>query len=140
MKYITTILIIAICFAGCESNKATINSKNTNNEEVADTIKIANDSLEYEIIILEVGFTNFLLTQPQRGYYPKSFLEMRNKLYVTEYNFRVMNPLEYDDTLYLNIIEYEPDIDYGYEVNYLLYNYFLFFQKTYNQRFSGRRN
>ncbi len=31
-------------------------------------------------------------------------------------------------------IDYNPQIDYGYEVNYLLYNYFLFFQREYDQQ------
>ncbi len=31
-------------------------------------------------------------------------------------------------------IDYQQGIDYGYEVNYVLYNYFIYFQLTYNQR------
>ncbi|MGO2102488.1 MAG: DUF6146 family protein, partial [Psychroflexus halocasei] len=31
-------------------------------------------------------------------------------------------------------IDYQPHIDYGYEVNYMLYHYFLFFEQKYNQK------
>jgi hypothetical protein len=34
-------------------------------------------------------------------------------------------------------INYEYGIDYGYEVNYLIYNYMIYFQNTNNQRLFG---
>ena len=43
---------------------------------------------------------------------------------------------KYKRDLYLMRIDYDPNRDYGYEVNYLLYNYFLFFffQRQYDQQ------
>lgn len=41
---------------------------------------------------------------------------------------------KYNRDLYLMRIDYDPQTDYGYEVNYLLYNYFLFFQRQYDQQ------
>ncbi len=107
-----------------------------------DTIRIANDSLEYEIIIIEPGFNAWLVTQRPRGYYSEVFLENRNRQYVVEYNQRVSQPIRFDPNLYIQYINYESHIRYGYEVNYLLYNYFLFFEQRYRQRFlvsRGRR-
>ena len=102
-----------------------------------DTVRIANDSLEYEIIIIEPGFNLFINTYAQpRGYYSQQYLETKNKMLVTEYNQRVRQPNNYDPNLYINEINYDPRIDYGYEVNYLLYNYFVYFSNQYNQRFS----
>ena len=34
-------------------------------------------------------------------------------------------------------IDYQAHIDYGYEVNYKLYNYFIYFQIQYKQRLAG---
>jgi hypothetical protein len=31
-------------------------------------------------------------------------------------------------------INYDPTVDYGYEVNYLIYNYMIYFQNTFNQK------
>jgi hypothetical protein len=111
----------------------------TSADNISDTIRIANDSLEYEIIIIEPGFNGWLATQRPRGYYSKQFLEMRNRLYVTEYNQRVMQPQLFDPNIYILQINYEQNVDYGLEVNYLLYNYFLFFEKQYRQRFTVSR-
>ncbi len=53
---------------------------------------------------------------------------------VIEWNNRVINTLQFDPQLYQLQIDYDPMIDYGYEVNYKLYNYFIYFQRKYNQR------
>lgn len=105
-----------------------------------DVVRIANDSLEYEIMIIEPGFNSWLVSQPKQGHYGQSFLENKNRMFVTEYNSRVLNPNRYSPNLYSERINYDPTVDYGYEVNYLLYNYFLYFQDKYKQHFIGSRN
>jgi len=45
-----------------------------------------------------------------------------------------MQPQRFDPNLYELQIDYQQGIDYGYEVNYKLYNYFIYFQLTYKQR------
>ncbi|MFV8225933.1 DUF6146 family protein [Christiangramia aquimixticola] len=102
-----------------------------------DTVRIANDSLEYEIIIIEPGFNLFINSYARpRGYHSLSYLENKNKYLVTEYNSRVQQPMRYDPNLYVNEINYDQSVDYGYEVNYLLYNYFVYISRHYNQNFS----
>jgi hypothetical protein len=98
-----------------------------------DTIRIANDSLEYEIIIIEVGFDSWLVTQRPKEFFSESFLETRNRFYVQTYNQRVLEPQRYDPDLYFQQINYEPNIHYGLDVNYMLYMYFEYFQKKYKQ-------
>ncbi len=137
MKYAIIILTLVIAFASCDSSKKVINNDVAVSE--GDTLRIANDSLEYEITIIEPGFYNWLSTQPPRGYYGQDFLERKNQQFVAEFNRRVMNWQKYDPLLYELQINYEFNIDYGYEVNYLLYNFFLYFQRTYNQKFPGAR-
>ncbi len=105
-----------------------------------DIVRIANDSLEYEIIIVEPGFHSWLISQPKRGFYGQDFLEIKNRSFVSEYNTRVLNPNQYSRDMYSEQINYDPTVDYGYEVNYMLYNYFLYFQDEYNQHFIGSRN
>lgn len=99
-----------------------------------DTIRIANDSLEYEIIIIEPGFNNWMVTQFPIEYYAQSFLENRNQFLVAEYNRRVLNATQFNAELYPQVIDYQRNINYGKEVNYLLYNYFVYFQQRYNQK------
>jgi len=61
-------------------------------------------------------------------------MERKNIQSVIEYNIRVRNPIRYDQNLYQFQIDYDAYTDYGYEVNYLLYHYFLFFEEKYNQQ------
>ncbi len=103
-------------------------------EKVSDTVRIANDSLSYEIIIIDPGFNRWINSVARsRGYYSQGYLERRNAIFVNHWNMRVMDT-RYNRDLYLMRIDYDPQIDYGYEVNYLLYNYFLFFQRQYDQQ------
>jgi hypothetical protein len=138
MKKIIYILLISIFTFNCNSTKkATVDNSDERLESLKqnDTVKIANDEIEYEIMIIEPGFNFWLAsTARQRGYYSQQFLENRNRLYVMEWNQRVLLPQQYRTDLYELQIDYQPEIDYGYEVNYVLYNYFIYFQQTYNQR------
>lgn len=117
---------------GCQTTK-TIFNKSEPPVSTSDTVRIANDSIEYEIIIIEPGFNAWLITQPPKGYYGLNYLETKNRFYVVEYNNRVYSP-SYDRNLYQQEINYDPSISYGLEVNYLLYNYFKYFEITYNQK------
>lgn len=134
MKILVLTLITFIAVIGCSTtqNNNTIKKDTTASQ---DTIRIANDSLEYEIIIIEPGFNSWIVTQPPRGFYSEQFLETRNRRNVIDYNQRVRQPQRFDPNIYMQEINYEPNIHYGYEVNYLLYNYFLFLEQRYKQRF-----
>ncbi len=104
-------------------------------QEAADSVAIADAGSNYEIVIIEPGFYNWLVSiaKPE-GYYSQNFLENRNAIYVMNWNNRVLDPARFNPNLYEMQIDYDPAIDYGYEVNYKLYNYFIYFQRKYNQR------
>lgn len=105
---------------------------------INDTVRIANDSLEYEVIIIDPGFSSWLASRAYpRGYHSQTYLENKNRLYVTEWNIRVLQPQRYNPNLYEMQINYDQNINYGYEVNYLIYNYMIYFQNTYNQKLYG---
>ncbi len=139
MKSFGVVLIILLAVIGCNSTK----NIGTDSSEIvstkpSDTIRIANDSLEYEVIIIDPGFNSWINGRAfPRGYYSESFLETKNRIYVTQWNIRAQNPYQFDPNLYSMRIDYDPSIRYGYEVNYLIYNYFIYFQNTYNQRLAG---
>ena len=102
-------------------------------QKVSDTVRIANDSIEYEIIIIEPGFDSWLATAKPRNYFSLVYLENKNRMWVSEWNQRVLDH-RYDRNLYEMRIDYQPHIHYGLEVNYLLYQYFSYFQQRYKQR------
>ncbi|GAA3589186.1 DUF6146 family protein [Flavivirga amylovorans] len=136
------VLLVSVFVFNCNTVKPIASEKNKSEKELAeavsDTVTIANDELEYEIIIIEPGFNTWLLTTARpEGFYSQQYLQNRNFIYVTEWNQRVLQPQRFDPNLYELQIDYQSGIDYGYEVNYKLYNYFIYFQLTYNQRLAG---
>lgn len=142
---IATVIGLSACGGGrpavlADSPNDTLRGKGENMvavSAVSDTVRIANDSLEYEIIIIDPAFNGWLYSRAQpRGYYGENYLKNKNRFWVTEWNIRANNPMQYGD-LYQMSINYDPKIEYGYEVNYLLYNYLVYFQNTNNQRLFG---
>ncbi len=139
MKNSYYIIIVFFCvFLSCTTSKTTFPSIEKSVAAQGDTVRIANDELEYEVIIIDPGFNTWLNSRAlPRGYHSQSFLETKNQFYVTEWNSRVLQPLRYDPNLFEMTINYDPNIDYGYEVNYLIYNYMIYFQNTYKQKLFG---
>ncbi len=138
MKRAAFILVIILGIVSCNTPKKARTSNDITNKTEQDTVRIANDKLEYEIIIIEPGFNVWLeVTAKPKGYYSQQFLESRNRLFVTAWNSRVLEPSRYDPNLYEMQIDYRPNIDYGYDVNYKLYNYFIFFQLQYKQQLTS---
>lgn len=94
---------------------------------------VEDDSIEYELIVMDPGYESFLATQKPMEFYSQSYYESRNYRYVTEWNARHSQPLRYGD-MYETYIDYSPHIDYGLELNYKLYYYFRFFERKYGVR------
>jgi len=136
IKYIGFVFLtigVILSLSQCKSTKTNNKTFDFAERKDVDTISIKNDSLDYEIRILEVGFYSWLQTQKPRGYHNQNYLENRNRRYVITYNIRATNPSRYGAKLYPRRINYNSNIDYGYEVNYLLYHFFKFFEQKYNQ-------
>jgi len=139
MKTSYYIIIVTFCLLfGCTTSKSAFPNTEKSVAAQGDTIRIANDELEYEVIIIDPGFNTWLNSRAfPRGYHSQSFMEIKNQLYVSEWNSRVLQPQRYDPTLYEMTINYNSNIDYGYEVNYLIYNYMVYFQNSYQQKLFG---
>ena len=136
LYYIFILLSIISIVISCNSTKDL--STNDKPKLESDTIRIANDEIEYEVIIIDPGFNSFLYGQAKpRNYYSEEHLKSRNQIWVREWNNRVRQPMYHDPNLYMWEIDYDSSIDYGYEVNYLIYNYLVYFQMKNNIQFSG---
>jgi len=122
-------LILYACASSDLKNTTTIKEE---------PVVIANDSLEYEVIIIDPGFTFFLnATAKPEGFYSQNYLEARNRAWVLEWNSRARNPHKYNSNIYENVVDYQQNIDYGYDVNYKIFNYFLFAQQKYKMSLGG---
>ncbi|MFH4968823.1 DUF6146 family protein [Gaetbulibacter sp. M240] len=138
MKFILYSIIGCFILAGCYSTQTSA-IKNQDERSAStvqnDTVRIVNEEEEYEVIIIDPGFNTFLYGSARpRGFYNQTYMEIRNRIFVTEWNQRAQQPMLYNPNLYEMQINYDPQIDYGYEVNYLLYNYFIYFQLKYKQK------
>ncbi|MGI9532878.1 DUF6146 family protein [Lutimonas sp.] len=135
MKNIVFIVFSSMVLFACGANKQSVDQDPPMDASVTvDTIRIENKELEYEITIMEIGFESWLATQRSPDYFTQKTLESKNLFYVTEWNRRVMMPHGYNSLIYEQQIFYDPKLDYGMEVNYLLYMYFQFFEKKYKQK------
>lgn len=134
MKILLPLILFILMLIGCTSMQR--NSMQIDNSfKPSDTIKISNEELDYEVIIIDPGFSSWLYsTARPRGYYSENYMQTRNRIYVQEWNNRVLQPSKYDSNLYEMQINYDFTISYGYEVNYLIFNYFNYFQITYKQQ------
>ncbi|MBO6606544.1 DUF6146 family protein [Psychroserpens sp.] len=138
MKRLFYLITLTILSISCSASKPTEDTTSNNQISKDDIVTIANDDIEYEITIIEPGFNAWLrsIARP-KGYYTQSYMELHNWNFVQEYNNRVLNPQQYNPRLYELQIDYQPTVDYGYDVNYKLFNYFIYFQLTYKQRLTA---
>ncbi|WP_055437303.1 DUF6146 family protein [Lacinutrix algicola] len=141
MKNVFLLFTVILMVFACNSSKETTVTKNEGIEiKKGDTIKISGDNIEYDVIIIEPGFGTYLASVAKpKGFYLQNYLETRNIRYVQEWNRRVLQPRQYNSNLYEMQINYSQGVDYGYDVNYKMYNYFVYFQNRYKQNLLGTR-
>ena len=138
MKY--NILILSLVFSlliACNGAKSSTSFEDKPKLD-NDTIRIVNKEIEYEVIIIDGGFTSWFNSYAKpKNYYSQSYLENRNRIWVIEWNRRAMLPFQYKSDLYEMTINYQSTINYGYDVNYMIYNYLVYFQLTNKQELGG---
>ena len=135
MKYFISIGLLLLLIAGCETSKSSVNRNlEEKSATLNDTVRIANYELEYEVIIIDAGFNSWFLTNAKpRNFYSQSYLEARNRDWVLGWN----NKFHQGNRILEMPIDYQSTIDYGYEVNYMLFNYLTYFQLTHNIKLGG---
>jgi hypothetical protein len=130
--------VVSLFIVSCGTQQNTVASTDETQKE--EPVRIANDSLEYEVIIIDIGFNTYLNTIARpMSFYSNEYLRTRNNYYVIEWNSRARNPSRFNPNIYENIIDYQTHIDYGLEVNYKLFWYFQFAQRKYKMRLGNFR-
>jgi hypothetical protein len=134
-KFLFLLFIASVFQFSCNSNK---NFSTENTEKLtSDTIHISNPDLEYDVIIIDAGFSTWFNTFAKpKNFYSQSYLEARNRIWIAEWNFRASSPITYGN-MYEMPIDYNNSTDYGYHVNYMIYNYLVYFQITNKQKLGG---
>jgi hypothetical protein len=121
MKTLLTILFfIALIQAGNAQDKPKEPSI-----KVKETESGINDTLNYELIIIDPGFESWLISQAKpMGYHSQTYLESWNQRYVAEWNYRYVGGQNVD--IIESSVDYDVSVNYGLELNYKLYNYFVY--------------
>ena len=116
MKKLIIILSIVAFVVSCSTSKKTIE---VNHKQVK-------DSVEYELIIFDAGFDSwFVIRDNEAMKKSEEYYKIKNQFYVIEWNIRYHR----GSSLYDCYIDYEPHIDYGFDLNYKLYMYFKYFEE-----------
>jgi len=120
-----TVFIILVILVAIQTDGFSQKKRNRENIK-ADTVSV--DSLEYRLIVLDPGFETWLVTRPSKDFYSNEYYAQKNRLYVSEWNLRYMT--SNNNGMYENYIDYNPNTDYGIDINYKLYYYFKYFEET----------
>jgi len=129
--FITLLSIITL--TGFSSTKTSVPISHPN----SDTLIIAQgDTTEYEILIIETGYENWMATNAKpKWFYTNEYYMNKNQFYVVNWNNRVIETMHKPP--YEEMIDYNPTIDYGLDVNYQLFWYFKFIEYKYNINLRG---
>ncbi len=123
MKNLGFFLILLLVIPAC----AIFNREERKRVEVIHNSDVT-DSTEYELVVFDQGFETWLLMQPSQQHSPEYF-KAKNRIYVSEWNYRYMNQSRYGGQ-YGSYIDYDYFTDYGPEFERRLYYYFKYFEES----------
>lgn len=115
---ISSLLLLAACVSQKAGKTVTISNAAGNKE----------DSVTYELIILDPEFESWMVTHSKPiWYHSQSYLESWNRMYVSAWNSKVTSGSS--SRFFETYIDYQSQIDYGLELNYRLFYYFQFVER-----------
>ena len=132
MKFLyPTLFIILLSFVGCNTNKTSNLDKPIENKMAFEP----DENGEYDIIVMDPQYEIYLKTiaNPQ-SFNSHEYYKTKNRIFATIWNQRHSNPLAYNPDLYAVSIDLDPQIEYGEEFEYKLFNFFKFIEWKYRVR------
>lgn len=134
-KFIHLILIVTVIgLLSCGMNQKIVDKGGENSISLSDPVE---DSLEYELLIIDVGFESwFIKNRKPIWYHELSYLENWNQRYVVAWNIKAINSrfqLMYPDNPFIESISYQPFAKYGKEINHKLFYYFKYIEATWGK-------
>lgn len=121
LKFAIFLILIAAC-----ASQQNIQIKATNTVDTE-------DSVSYELIVLDPGFESWFLTYSKPSWYhSQQYYETWNEQYVNAWNY---NSIWHRNARLLDgQIDYNPQIDYGLDINHKLFYYFQHVENELNIR------
>jgi hypothetical protein len=106
--------------------------QNENRRIKMESAPVSVDSTEYELIVIDPGFDSWYITR-QIEQHSHEYYKLKNIQYVTEWNNRLRTSGKYSD-LFNSTIDYDPSVNYPFELDSKLYWYFVYFEETNNMK------
>ena len=123
MKAYIPLFMALLFFAGCATNQA-ISIRKSADETATDK-----DSTSYELIVLDNGFESWYLAHAKPvNYHDQNYYEYWNRQYVQAWNTHNLG--SHYSRLLDGIIDYDPETDYGQEINHKLFYYFMYVENV----------
>ena len=116
-------MICLILVSSCNTHNKAINKNQTNHLNFE-----PDENGEYEIYLKTIA-------RPE-SYYTESYYRSKNRIYSTIWNQRHSNPFSYNPNIYAVSIDLNPNINYGLNFEYKLYNFFKFMEWKNKIRFT----
>lgn len=124
-----------VCFmliTSCNTHNKATNINHTNNLNFE-----PNEEGEYDIIVLDPQYDIYLKTIARsESFYTEAYYKTKNRIYTTIWNQRHANPFNYNPDIYAVSINLDPNINYGLNFEYKLYNFFKFMEWKNKIRFT----
>ena len=131
MKKLLPFLVILLITFSCTTSNTINNIDNETNKMTFEP----NEDGEYDIIVMDPQYDVYLKSvAPRKEMYSEDYYKQRNRNYVAIWNQRHMMPSVYNPNLYAVSIDLDSRINYGYEFEYKLFNFFRFIESKYRVR------
>ena len=133
MKKLILLISLPILFLACTTNQTSQNA--TVNKDENSMKFEPNEDGEYDIIVFDPQYDTYLKSVAlPKEYYSKTYYEQKNRQYAMIWNQRHMQPMTYNPDLYAVSIDLDHTVDYGYDFEYKLFNFFRFIEQKYRVR------
>ncbi|MBN1987454.1 MAG: hypothetical protein JW761_14180 [Prolixibacteraceae bacterium] len=123
MKQIFLWMAIVVFIVACSSQKKMAHVPQVEKEEIAE------DSVEYDLETFDAKFeTWYQLHNNPSQFRTLQYYESWNRQYVNAWNANAMNPGK--SSFFETIIGYDPQTEYGFELNHELFYYFQYVENV----------
>ena len=122
MRYLWYFLIIAGLLWNCTGSKKALKIERENPQT-------ENDSVEYKLLTFDAKFDAwYTMYKSPALYRSQEYYENWNRQYVAEWNYKAA--ISPTNSFFETIFGYEPNVDYGFELNHELFYYFMYVENV----------
>jgi hypothetical protein len=129
MKQFILISIVLLFVLACSTQKGVVKIEESNEIHTAARDSVELDSLQYELETFDAKFeTWYALHNKPSQYRSQEYYENWNRQYVNAWNYNATQPGK--SSFFEPIVGYEPNVDYGFELNHKLFYYFQYVERV----------